>query len=291
MKNSDSIKPICFALLSASLYAISSPASKLFLSYIPPTMMAAFLYLGAGIGLSFVVLLQKIFGFSSNEKPLTKKDFPYAAAMVILDIAAPICLMIGLSKTTAANASLLNNFEIASTSLIAFFIFKEIITKRTWIAIVLVTISSIILSFEDISSFSFSYGSAFILLACIIWGLENNCSKVLSNKNPIEIVIIKGLLSGFGSLNIALIIGEHFTKFILISGAVFLGFLSYGLSTFYYIYAQRTLGAAKTSTYCSLSPFISVVFSLIIFREMPKLSFFAALIIMAIGTYFLSTQK
>ncbi|MEG2059134.1 MAG: EamA family transporter, partial [Lachnospiraceae bacterium] len=84
-------------------------------------------------------------------------------------IAAPIFLMIGLSMTTAANASLLNNFEIVATGVIALFIFKESISKRLWFAIVLVTISSILLSIEDVSSFSFSYGSIFVLLACICW--------------------------------------------------------------------------------------------------------------------------
>ncbi len=40
--------------------------------------------------------------------------------MIVLDIAAPICMLIGLSATTAANASLLNNFfEIVATAIIA----------------------------------------------------------------------------------------------------------------------------------------------------------------------------
>lgn len=48
------------------------------------------------------------------------------------------------------NVSLLNNFEIVATSMIALFIFKEVISKKLWFAIALVTIASIILSFEGI---------------------------------------------------------------------------------------------------------------------------------------------
>ena len=172
-------KAIFFALLAAVLYAINSPFSKLLLDKIPAKMMAAFLYLGAGIGLFIVGMIQRATGRREKELPLTKKELPYTVGMVVLDIAAPIFLMIGLTMTTAANASLLNNFEIVATSIIALVIFKETISKRLWLAIVLVTVSSIILSFEDMSSLSFSLGSIFVLLACVCWGFENNCTRML----------------------------------------------------------------------------------------------------------------
>ncbi|MEG2702535.1 MAG: DMT family transporter, partial [Clostridia bacterium] len=134
-----------FAVLAAVLYAISSPISKLLLTKIPPTMMAAFLYLGAGIGLFIVGRVQKKMGKLQNERPLTKKELPYTMGMVALDIVAPILLMIGLTMTTAANASLLNNFEIVATSVVALCVFKEVISKRLWLAIALVTLASILI--------------------------------------------------------------------------------------------------------------------------------------------------
>ena len=183
---------IFYAVLAAALYAINAPVSKLLLTQIPSTMMAGLLYLGAGIGM---LILEK-WGRKKEEQPLTRKELPYTAAMVILDIAAPIFLMIGLTRCSAANASLLNNFEIVATSLIALMVFKEAIGKRLWLAIILVTISSILLSFEDMSSLQFSWGSLFVLLACVSWGFENNCTRMLSSKNPAQIVIIKGFGSG-----------------------------------------------------------------------------------------------
>ncbi|MEG0806358.1 MAG: DMT family transporter, partial [Lachnospiraceae bacterium] len=221
---------------------------------------------------------------------LTKKELPYTIGMVVLDIAAPIFLMIGLSMTTAANASLLNNFEIVATGVIALFIFKESISKRLWFAIVLVTISSILLSIEDVSSFSFSYGSIFVLLACICWGFENNCTRMISAKDPLQIVVIKGFFSGFGSLIIAFLLGETTTNIGYILATLLLGFVAYGLSIFFYIHAQRELGAAKTSAYYAVAPFIGVALSLAIFRELPSVSFVVALVIMIIGTYFAATD-
>ena len=278
---------IFYAVLAAALYAINAPVSKLLLTQIPSTMMAALLYLGAGIGM---LILEK-WGRKKEEQTLTRKELPYTAAMVILDIAAPIFLMIGLTRCSAANASLLNNFEIVATSLIALMVFKEAIGKRLWLAIILVTISSILLSFEDMSSLQFSWGSLFVLLACVSWGFENNCTRMLSSKNPAQIVIIKGFGSGIGAILLSLLIGERFFRIGYIMLALLLGFVAYGLSIYFYIYAQRDLGAAKTSTYYAVSPFIGAGLSLVIFHELPSVLFVAALLIMALGTYFASSGE
>lgn len=284
-------KATFFALLAAVLYAVHSPLSKLLLEKVPATMMAAFLYLGAGIGLFLVGSVQRITGRKEKEQPLTRKELPYTIGMVVLDIAAPIFLMLGLSMTTAANASLLNNFEIVATSIIALAVFKEAISRRLWVGIVLVTLSSMILSFEDVSSLSFSYGSIFVLLACVCWGFENNCTRMLSSKNPLEIVVIKGFGSGLGSLIIALVIGEAVPNLLSIACAMALGFVAYGLSIYFYIYAQRDLGAAKTSAYYAVAPFVGAGLSLLIFREWPSLTYIIALVIMLAGTYFASTDQ
>lgn len=291
MKKNREYKSVFYAILAAALYAISSPISKLLLREVPPTLMASFLYLGAGIGMSAVDIIKKNGPIKEIEERLTRKELPYTISMVALDIVAPIFLMIGLTTTSAANASLLNNFEIVATSIIVLIIFKESIRKRLWGAISLITVSSIILSIEDISSFSFSFGSFFVLLACICWGLENNCTRKLSVKDPLQVVIIKGFGSGIGSLLIAFIIGEKANNILYIAVALLLGFFAYGLSIFFYIYAQRDLGAAKTSAYYAVSPFIGVGLSLFIFRELPTLLFLIALSTMIIGMYFASTER
>lgn len=281
---------IMWAILAAALYAISSPFSKILLHEVAPTMMAALLYLGAGSGMFLLGLIRKKMGKGETEKHLTRKDLPYTIGMVILDIAAPIFLMVGLTKTTSANASLLNNFEIVATAVIALIIFKEAISKRLWLAIGLITLSSMILSFEDINSLYFSIGSLFVLLACVCWGFENNCTRMMSESDPLQIVVIKGFGSGFGSMIIAFSVGEHFPALNYIPYVLLLGFVAYGLSIFFYVYAQRKLGAAKTSAYYAIAPFIGVALSLIIFCDFPSITFLIALAIMILGTYFASTD-
>ena len=217
-------------------------------------------------------------------EPLTKADLPYTVGMVVLDIIAPILLMLGIERTSSANVSLLNNFEIVATSLIALFIFKEVISKRTWIAIVLVTAASAILSFEGAGSFEFNTGSLLVLGAATCWGLENNCTKMISGKSSVQIVTIKGCFSGLGSLVVAFAVGESLPAIKYIAFILLLGFVAYGLSINFYIMAQKDLGAAKTSAYYSVAPFLGVGFSMALLGEAPGAQFYIALAIMALST-------
>lgn len=280
-------KGIFFAILAAALYAANSPFSKILLEFMPSTMMAGLLYIGAGVGMGFVYFLRKLKGRSAGyeNESFTRADLPYTLAMIVLDIAAPIFLLFGLSHTTAANASLLNNFEIVATALIALVVFKEKISARLWTGILFVTLSCALLSFEDLSGLSLSFGSIFILLACVCWGIENNCTRRLSSKDPLVIVLLKGIFSGIGSVIIAFIIGERITVLWSVFAVLALGFVAYGLSIFFYVYAQRTLGAARTSAYYAIAPFMGVLLSLLIFRDLPGITFFIALAVMALGAW------
>lgn len=279
-----------FAILAAALYALNVPFSKILLQHTSPTMMAAFLYLGAGLGLLACRLVGQRLGRSSAAPPLTKKELPYTIAMVVLDIAAPILLMLGVERTTSASVSLLNNFEIVVTSLIALVIFGETLSRRLWAAIGLVTVASAILGWEG-GGLAFNQGSLLVLGACACWGLENNCTKMLSGKSSVEIVTIKGCFSGLGSLVVALLLGERLPPAGWLPAILLLGFVSYGLSINFYILAQRELGAAKTSAYYSIAPFLGVAFSMLLLGERPGARFYVALVIMAASTWLMARDS
>ena len=282
-------KAILLAITAAALYALSTPFSKLLMTQIPPSFMAGLLYLGAGLGMIPLCFVKNI-SSSISTRRITRQDLPYIFGMVSLDIAAPIFLMTALIKVSAANISLINNLEIATTSVIAFLIFKEKISVRLWIGILLISAAGIILSFEGSKSLSFSPYSLFAFLACLCWGFENNCTRKLSDCDTTKIVIIKGLGSGAGAILVALITGERigFSSFIFL--ALLLGFFAYGLSVFTYIQAQRFLGAAKTSSYYAVSPFIAALLSIAIYKEFPGVAFCIAFIIMAAGTFVITKE-
>lgn len=271
-----------FALLAALLYAINMPFSKLLLSEVSPVFMASFLYLGAGIGIG---ILYALLGSKKQARQaLSKSDLPFTLGMIVLDILAPIFLMIGLQTASSASASLLNNFEIVATTVIALVVFRELVSKRLWVAIVLIIVSSILLTVEDFSSLSFSIGSLFVILACICWGFENNCTRMLASKNTYEIVFLKGIFSGLGSFVVAFLVGETLPHVAYILLTLLLGFVAYGLSIFFYIQAQDVLGASKTSAYYATAPFIGTFLSFVIFRTAISASYLVSLVIMIFGT-------
>ena len=100
-----------------------------------------------------------------------------------------------------------------------------------------------------------------------------------------EIVAIKGIFSGSGGIILGLIVGERLDNLALLILALILGFFSYGMSIYFYIYAQRYLGAAKTSAYYAVNPFIGVILSFLIFKEMPAPTFFFFFLFMAAGPF------
>ena len=287
--------PVLLAIGAAVLYGLGSPVSKLLLESLPPILMASLLYLGAGAGMLALRGANRALGRTSKEAPVTRKETPWVVAMILLDIAAPILLMAGLARSQAAAASLLNNFEIVATSLVALLVFREQVGARLWAAIGFITCASIRLSVPSLESLEFSPGALLVLLACVLWGVENNCTRKLSSKDPLMIVVIKGLGSGSGAALAALGTGTlpDFTPALIAPAlaALGLGFVSYGLSIYLYVAAQRELGAARTSAYYALAPFAGAAFAFLIFGDPLTLRFLSALALMAAGGYLAATGE
>lgn len=280
--------PIFLALLAALLFGASAPLAKLLLGATEPILLAAFLYLGSGFGLLVIKALQQIGNPSANtEATIKKTDFIWLAGATLSGgIAAPIILLFGLRDTPAATTSLLLNFESATT-LIAALVFKEAVSRRAWWAIAIITLASIILSVNLASGWGFSFGAIGIVLACVLWGIDNNLTRNISAKDPLAIVAVKGLVAGIFSLSIAMLAGNQLPDWNIIFLAMTLGSMSYGLSITLFILAMRGLGAARSSALFGTAPLAGVALSLLLFHETTSLVFFLALPLMIVGTIFL----
>ena len=279
------LQPVFYAIAAVVLYALMPPIAKLLQIQTPPVLEAGLLYLGAGIGMSVIYMIQKGRGVPASRPPISRTDARYVLAMIVLDMLAPILLLLGLTLCSPETVSLLNNFEIAATTLLAVLFFHERAGKRLLTAIGLITLSCILLSLDQEGAFRLSPGAVFVLLACVCWGLENNCTSSLSEKDTRQIVIIKGLGSGSASLILSLLIREPAADPVSCLLVMVLGFLSIGLSVYFYVLAQSRIGAARTSAFYAVAPFIGVFLSLVIFRKLPGRLFWLALMIMAAGVY------
>ena len=74
------MKAILYAFLAAVFYAINIPASKVLLRDVGPTTMASLLYLGAGIGIALISLLNVHDRKASA--PLTRRDMPFVGVLL-----------------------------------------------------------------------------------------------------------------------------------------------------------------------------------------------------------------
>jgi drug/metabolite transporter (DMT)-like permease len=279
------------ALLAALFFGASAPLSKLFLIDVPPVLMAAFLYLGSGTGISLVKLSQQLTS-TRREAGIKRPDVKWLTGAIISGgILAPIVLMISLQNTPASTASLLLNFEGVGTTLIALFFFRESISRRALIAIFVITLASIFLSTDFKSGFGFSLGALGVILACVLWGVDNNFTRNISAKDPLTIVAWKGLIAGTFSLFLGLFLGQQPPPLANILGILLLGFVSYGLSTMLFIYSMRGLGAARTSALYGTAPLAGVLLSFIIFREPITVLFIFAAAFMAAGALLLANEE
>ncbi|MBI5808646.1 MAG: DMT family transporter [Ignavibacteriales bacterium] len=285
------IKSIALAILAAVLYGISTPFSKILLNKLEPTLIASLLYFGAGIGMLSVLIVNHYRGNSTTEMKLSRKEMPFVIGMIILDIIAPVSLMTGLKLSNASSVSLLNNFEVVATTVIALMFFKENVGKRMWGAIGLITVASIILSVDNIGTLQLSVGSIFVILATVAWGLENNCTRMISLTDPAQIVSIKGFGSGVGALLIYFYQGGGEFSLLYVLLTLLLGFVAYGMSIYVYIRAQSELGAARTSAFYAVAPFIGVIISWAVFNDRINSQFVIALVVMIIGSYFAFTES
>lgn len=279
---------IVFAILAALCYSLVNPINKLINSDISPLFSAFMLYFGTFLVGLIYFLVQIIFKKYQSKDNLEKKDIPYLLLAILFHSGAAISLMFGLTYLSSSNASLLGSFELISTSLIAFLLFKENISKWLWIGIIFIFSACVIISLGDLENLNFSIGSILCLISPICFGFANNFLKKISHKNPAISIGLIGLGGGLISLIVGFIVGERFVSFTPVIIEVSVGMISYGIALILFIYAERFVGASKTSAFFSLAPFIAIILSLIIFQEVPNYTFYIGLGLLVIGTIFAS---
>lgn len=263
------MKPLATVLVSALLFGVSTPLAKLLLGGIHPVALAGLLYSGVFLGLGAYRVASRLAGRRGRsgrdlrETPLGKQDLPWlAGAIVAGGIVAPICLMIGLNRITGFAASLLLNFEAAATALIAVFLFRENAGRRVWAALALMTAGGALLSWDPGLGRLDLAGPLLILAAMAGWGLDNNLTRQISDKDPVQIAMAKGLVAGAVALGLAFSMGRGFSPGLPAFGGLVVGAVCYGLSLVLFIKGLKGLGAFRTGALFSLAPFAGALSSI-----------------------------
>jgi drug/metabolite transporter (DMT)-like permease len=256
------------ALLAALLFGASAPLAKILLHALSPIQLAGALYLGSGVGLALWRLARRLLRNAPKmEAALGRSDWPLLIGAIFSGgVVAPVLLMVGLTTTPASSTSLLLNLEGVLTALLAWFAFRENLTavfygddrhRSRWPAAVV-----------ESRRLPVFRGRRWQLSARVSAGQSTITSPATSRDR------MSGKTPSISAL----------------TGAGLLGFLSYGVSLTCFVLALRDLGTARTSAYFSTAPFIGVMLSLLLLREISPFLFWPALLLMILGVWMHLTE-
>jgi drug/metabolite transporter (DMT)-like permease len=138
---------ILSALGAALLFGASTPFARALVGDVPPNLLAGLLYLGSGIGL-WLVRLVRDRGFKPVR--LAHADWPWLlGAIAAGGILGPALLMNGLTRVSAADASLLLNLEAVLTALLAWVVFRENAGRRIVLGMTLIIAGGVVLAWPS----------------------------------------------------------------------------------------------------------------------------------------------
>jgi drug/metabolite transporter (DMT)-like permease len=282
------------ALASAVLFGVSTPAAKALLGLVDAVVLAGLFYCGAGIGIALLrILAGPILNVpAARQQPLARRDYGWLAGAIALGgVAGPVLLMLGLSRTPAATASLLLTMEGAATALLAWFVFHENFDRRIAVGMACLVAGAAMVSWSGTPTIESLAGPLAIIAACIAWGVDNNLTRKVSLADPLQIVQVKGLIAGPVSLLLGLWAGGSLPGPVGTLLAALVGFVCYGLSLALFVVALRHLGAARTGAYFSTAPFIGAATAVVASQQPLTIQLVAAGALMALGVWLHVTER
>jgi len=283
---------VLYSLIAALLFGVSTPFAKLLLESIHPVMLGGVLYLGSGIGLLIIRLARDRRWIATG---ITKGEWPWLiGAIAFGGCLAPVLLMLGLTQTSGASASLLLNVEAVLTAVIAWVFFRENADHRIILGMVVIVIGGILVSWPSATTEDLGntwLGPIYIVGACLCWAIDNNLTRKVSASDALLVAGSKGMVAGLVNCSIALFLGFQFPTLIpLVKGAL-LGFMGYGISLVLFVLALRHLGTARTGAYFSTAPFLGAAVSIALFNEPTSMLFWLASLCMTAGVWLHLTEK
>ena len=91
------------------------------------------------------------------------------------------------------------------------------------------------------------------------WGLDNTLSRPLAERDPGQVVMIKGAMGALATTAIAVVLGDSVPGWRPTLALLTIGATGYGLSLRFYLLAQRAFGAARTGSIFAFAPFIGAL--------------------------------
>jgi drug/metabolite transporter (DMT)-like permease len=279
----DWVRGSIYGIASAALFGLSAPLSKRLLSDTGPVLLAGLLYFGAGLGLTAVTLVRR--------RPwpnFSRRDW-YSLGVIALvgGFVAPVLLLVGLQRVSGVAGSLLLNLEAVFTMVLAAVFFRDRLSAKEWVGVPFILGGAVLIHYGPGDLVADGLGLAAIATACLGWGLDNNLTQRISSHDPVSIVQVKALTAGAGNILLATIVGQRALNWRVLAISLVVGFLCYGVSIVFDVYALRHLGAAREAALFATAPFLGAVAAVPILGERLTRTHIASAALMAVGVLIL----
>lgn len=264
-------------LVAAVLFGAAAPAASQLAGEMPTLVLAGLLYLGAA-----AAVLPSVVRWRPDARGLRAGWRPLAVAVVFGGALGPALLVAGLARIPAATGSLLLNFELVATLVLAAIVFHEYLGYRLVAAATLVTFAGVLLVWQP--GAAIDVGGLFIIGACICWGVDNSVTARIDQLSPEQITFTKGAVAGTVNLILGLAFASSMGLEIRqIAAALVIGALGYGASITLWVKGARDLGAARGQLLFAAAPFIGALLSWTLLGESISLVQIVAVPIAAAG--------
>lgn len=243
------------ALLAAVLFGASTPILQRLGAGVGAFTTAALLYAGAAV--IGALLRQPV----EMEARLQRRDLRRLLAMAWFGaVLGPVALAWGLQRTSGTSASLMLTLEALFTVILARRLYREVMDRRVWIAMLLLLAGGLVLVLDQGRLGNVHLmGLLAVLAATAAWGVDNTLSRALAERDPGQVVMAKATLGACSTAVLALLADEPLPQAKVVLGLLAVGATGYGLSLRFYLLAQRAFGAARTGSVFAFAPFIGAI--------------------------------
>jgi drug/metabolite transporter (DMT)-like permease len=268
-----------FALAAAVLFGLSTPLVQRFGAGLGSFSTAALLYAGAAL----VGALSR--HPTAREARVRRGDIARLALMALFGaVIGPVALAWGLQRSGGTAAALLLTLEAVFTAVLARIWYRESVGGRVAAAIALLTAGGMLLVWNPgAGAGGLSLGLLAVVVATVAWGVDNALSRGVADRDPGDVVMLKGGLGAAAALAIALGLGEPMPAATAALALLAVGATGYGLSLRLYLLAQRAFGAARTGSVFAFAPFVGALGALALGDRSGSLWTLAAALLMGVG--------
>lgn len=280
-----------FAILAAIMFGSVSILAKPLVSTVNPLLLSSLVYLIAAATLTPLAQKQAF--------PATKKNYFLILAISMCGaVIAPGLFFIGLTHASASDASLIANGEVFFTILLAVVFFKERLGKTGYLAIALILTGMVIvttdLNFSDLTLQQLHYQDMLLILAMLFWGVDNNLSRMITQKiNVAKIVQIKSAMGGVVLFFIAVfLIGVPFNiNTSEIPPILVLGTIGFAASLYFFLQSLKRINTVRAILIFSMSSIFGLVTASVFLHEQISWYQGAAAGIMIFGVYLMNRKE